>query len=248
MDRRTFLQSVAGLGLAALLPGSVGGTLDDDEVEQAWRELERSPLEFEVVYDRTLVIAGYPEPQTRLDVFSLDESCIDSPEALAMEIHYCYPLASHVGRVCSEIREDALLAFEDALDHDELTPAERKRRVDAEAARWPDPEDADELSRWLAALDEEAFARVAASVAGWLNDAPDWNWESDYFSDYADGQSAALAFFRQQPNDVLDALGVVIVEGEHPGSSYYAAELLVSVDEANELAARHDIPVRFAAV
>ncbi len=66
------------------------------------------------------------------------------------------------------------------------------------------------------------------------------------FSDYAHGQSAALAFFRQQPYEVLDALGVVIVEGEHPGSSYYAAELRGNIDDANRLAEKLGVPIRFS--
>ena len=48
-------------------------------------------------------------------------------------------------------------------------------------------------------------------------------------------------------DDVLDALHVEIVEGEHPGSSYYAAELAIGVDEANRTAEEACIPVRFVA-
>jgi hypothetical protein len=42
-------------------------------------------------------------------------------------------------------------------------------------------------------------------------------------------------------------LGVDIVEGEHPGSTYYAAELRGNIDEANRAAEAAGIPVRFVA-
>ena len=34
----------------------------------------------------------------------------------------------------------------------------------------------------------------------------------------------------------MDALGVQIIEGDHPGSSYYAAELRQGIDYANQIA------------
>jgi hypothetical protein len=45
--------------------------------------------------------------------------------------------------------------------------------------------------------------------------------------------------------DTLDALGIKIVEGEYPGSTYYAAELMVAVEAANVVAGRLGVPVRF---
>jgi hypothetical protein len=47
-----------------------------------------------------------------------------------------------------------------------------------------------------------------------------------------------------EPDD-LEALGVEIVEGEHPGSTYYAAELRGDLGAANRVAVERGIPVRF---
>jgi hypothetical protein len=44
---------------------------------------------------------------------------------------------------------------------------------------------------------------------------------------------------------VLEALNVVIVEGDHPGSSYYAAELRMPIGETNAAARRKGIPLLF---
>lgn len=45
--------------------------------------------------------------------------------------------------------------------------------------------------------------------------------------------------------DELDVLQVEVVEGEHPGSTYYAAELVGNIDDANRAAEVEGIPVRF---
>jgi hypothetical protein len=44
---------------------------------------------------------------------------------------------------------------------------------------------------------------------------------------------------------MLDALGVVIIEGDHPGSTYFAAELRGEMKVANAVAEREGLPFRF---
>jgi hypothetical protein len=56
---------------------------------------------------------------------------------------------------------------------------------------------------------------------------------------------AALEFFQSMDGDALDSVGVTIVEGDYPGSTYYAAELTGDIDAANKAAALAGIPVRF---
>lgn len=58
-------------------------------------------------------------------------------------------------------------------------------------------------------------------------------------------QGKALPFIQQLDGDIVDALGVVIVEGEHPGSSYYAAELRMPIADANEATELLGLPFRF---
>ena len=47
--------------------------------------------------------------------------------------------------------------------------------------------------------------------------------------------------------DQLETLGVQVIEGDFPGSSYYAAELGVDISKANRAAKKAGIPVRFIA-
>jgi hypothetical protein len=54
-----------------------------------------------------------------------------------------------------------------------------------------------------------------------------------------------MEFFESLPFETLAALGVVIVEGDHPGSTYVGAELRQPIEEANEVAADLGMPFRF---
>lgn len=45
---------------------------------------------------------------------------------------------------------------------------------------------------------------------------------------------------------ILKALGVVIVDGEYPGSTYSAAQLRKSVTEANDVAQLLELEIRFS--
>jgi hypothetical protein len=42
-----------------------------------------------------------------------------------------------------------------------------------------------------------------------------------------------------------DLFDIRIIEGEHPGSTYNAAELGISISEANSIAEKYDIPIKF---
>jgi hypothetical protein len=82
-------------------------------------------------------------------------------------------------------------------------------------------------------------------IETWFEEPPDWNFEDDYLPDSGTAQGAALAFFSDMAADELETLGVEIVEGDHPGSDYYAAELRGDIDAANRAAEKAGIPVRF---
>lgn len=97
---------------------------------------------------------------------------------------------------------------------------------------------------WLRAADEDTLTTVAMAVRRWLDDMG----AEDY--EYADlnGKSSrgeAMSFFRDQ-HETADMFQIAIVEGCHPGSTYYAAELRMDIAAANQLAAAHGIPIRFA--
>ena len=66
------------------------------------------------------------------------------------------------------------------------------------------------------------------------------------------GSSAAYRLFNGddycdefEPDEVIELLGIEIVEGEHPGSSYYAAELSMPIETANKIAEQKKVAIRF---
>ncbi len=63
----------------------------------------------------------------------------------------------------------------------------------------------DEVKRWLASPIE----------------LRDWEW-----AECEGAQGSAMRFFQDIPSKILDELGVEIIEGEHPGSTYYAGACL----------------------
>lgn len=56
---------------------------------------------------------------------------------------------------------------------------------------------------------------------------------------------SAYRFFSSMDYADLDTLGVKVIEGECPGSTYFAAELTVPIEEANAPAAAAKIDIRF---
>jgi hypothetical protein len=113
--------------------------------------------------------------------------------------------------------------------------------------RWFDEDEPvpDNWEAWLVTADDGTVSLLIDRVNAWINGTPD---EHDYevanhcgFS----GRGDALRYFRDV-FEYSDALDIVVVEGDCPGSSYFAAELRMDIDEANELAKELDIPIRFA--
>jgi len=114
--------------------------------------------------------------------------------------------------------------------------------------RWGDSDCPVVVQAWLGNLAGEEFESVVQDIARWLAAEPNWAYEYDYFDDWADGQRAALNFFRPMDLDSVSGIKIDIVEGEHPGSTYYAAELAMDPEDANAIAAREGIPLRFRRV
>lgn len=94
-------------------------------------------------------------------------------------------------------------------------------------------------------LDDEQAARLVAHVDEWLSDEPG-EWDDEFMTlSGADGRGWALSYFRDE-FEFCEDLNIVIVEGDRPGSSYYAAELRMPIALANERARILGLPIRFA--
>ncbi len=94
-------------------------------------------------------------------------------------------------------------------------------------------------------LNDDQQNEALSRVQTWLEEGPDEN-DAEYVNlTGANGQGDALHYFRDH-FEYCDEFNIVIVEGDCPGSSYYAAELRIPVEEANEVAQALGLPIRFA--
>ena len=110
-----------------------------------------------------------------------------------------------------------------------------------------EPEDPDcGWVTWLKESPDESHELIYAEVEKYLDEAPDFN-DDDYLPDTANAQGTAYQFFHSEDWDLLDQLGIVIVDGEHLGSSYFAAALTIPVAEANQRAKVLGVAYRFKA-
>lgn len=201
--------------------------------------------EFEVDEGGTLRVANFVEAEVRADFYESVAGCwSESPAELIEAMASCLPLAWAVHSVYSDLRDELEAEWRATMGGDR-TSAGRRADLKSMLDALPDePEEGAEA--WLMSLSREQFdARVVPEIDRWFNEPPDWGSEDDYLPEWSTSQGAALAFFRDMSADELDTLGVEVIEGEHPGSSYYAAELCIDIDEANLAAQAAGIPVRF---
>lgn len=210
-------------------------------------ESTKSITWFEVFDGCTLRMADHIEPQTRAEFYD-HVSCFwsSSPEALAEAMGECQPLAWEVYQIYSDDRNELLAEMQatrvkgNENDCSQLT---------MEARLLAMPEEPEEgVVDWLMSLTNKAFEdRVVPQINMWFKALPEWNFERDHLPMERTAQGAALQFIFDLSEDALERLGIVVVDGEHPGSSYFAAELRGDIDEANCVAESVGIPVRFRA-
>ena len=203
--------------------------------------------EFEVDSGGTLSMLGTYQPETRAEFYEdVAGYWSGSPQALADAMDKCQPLAWAVHSVYSEFRDELSSDVEEA----QKAGTDHKKRLAALQARLrtmpEEPEDGVEV--WLLALTTREFEEwVSPEIEKWFESPPDWAFEDDYLPQSGTAQGAAMEFFQSMDVDQRETLGVEVVEGEHPGSTYYAAELRNDIDQANRTAQQAGIPVRFVA-
>lgn len=193
------------------------------------------------------------------------ESLASAPESVIQDI-WCAvsedPFVFYVNEygALSSDPVDAYPASRKALwDYPEVTSREQLQSfaedqasvADFLACEFSDPnwfdddeEKPEDWQAWLIAADDGTIGRLIDQVNHWINSTPDeLDYERATLMGYT-GQGNALRFFRDA-FEYCDDFDIVVVEGDCPGSSYYAAELHMDLDNANALARKLDIPIRF---
>lgn len=189
---------------------------------------------FEVSESYTITVGDDVEPKIRSEVFDIWTTGIYTPAELIREVEGCTPLSSHFRNLALDRQSDLQVE----LGNPDLAPGQRKALQ--RLAKALD----DQGNGWQALITTETLPEHVQVVRDWLNDPIEWD-EMEYFPRDWGPQGKALSFFESLPFDTLDALGVEIIEGDHPGSTYYAAELRNDIDDANRVAAEMELPFRF---
>lgn len=187
----------------------------DNNPDETTAQFTSTDLVFEVE-DGTIYVAGAKDPCVYADVVNIRAS-FTSHEQLLDEIENC-----------EELKELYDCLFSDAVDTSE-----------SEACKIFEAYDLDGVQPWINTLSLE---RINHEVERWLNSPLPTNYE---VPPHMGPMCEAYSYFQQLEDATLEALGIVIVEGEHPGSSYYAAELTIPMEEANKSAALLGIPIFF---
>lgn len=227
MDRRTFLKTLASLGASILVPPNLA-IASNDEIDAAWTEATQAWGLFEVNDYGTLSYANYEEPKTRRDGYwyaGANDFDVDDIERHCSLNERIKDLYRNV--LIDEAESDPLI---DEVDYDAI-----------------DTHVEDTWDTWFGKASGKHRKAIDAEIEAWLDEAPDWcnEWEDLYKSGTAQG--AAYDHFLREDPEVMDTLGVVVIEGECPGSSYYAAELRIPIEEANAIAQACGWEIRFVA-
>lgn len=208
------------------------------------RTKRRKLFYYEIINSCTISVPDVPAPKINADVFSgVSTEFIRSLADVASEISDCYPLANHFGRLANNEAEE----LQDQLDNgDSFTNKQKKatRRLIEELES--DPADDAGWRAWIRTSDPDTLPTFIALINEWLESSIDWN-HSDHFSKGWSGQDMAKNFFESEDREVLDALQIEIIEGDCPGSDYFAAELGLDITEANKIARRLKLDYRFKA-
>ncbi len=248
ISRRQFLKLASGIGLGiAIAPLSLEAATAKT-INCLWKDANDAPVLFDVTEYGTLSIADYPDPKVRRDAYYLPNGWNESPSDLALAVNTCIPLSW----LAADLHREALeLKYQSAWDSWHAVigcPGAVMKIMSNTRKDWGDSDCPVVVQEWLEKLSPAEFEEAVLAVKDWLDTEPDWTSEYEYFDDWADGQRAALSFFRDFDLDSISSIDIDIVEGEHPGSTYYAAELVMHPDEANAIALREGVPLRFRRV
>lgn len=193
----------------------------------------------------TLEIADFNPPTCRAEYYDdISEDWSGSPQYLYDAMSQCQPLAWEVQSLYEDFRDELVYSLSQA----EINPELNKARIAAlkdRLRRLPEEPESG-VSAWLLSMSESEFDdSICPTIERWFSSEPNWNNEGDYLPETSSAQGLALRYFRSLDSSIPDKIGVKIIEGDHPGSTYYAAELLISIEEGNERAKKMDLPIRF---
>ncbi len=237
MERRTFLKTLIALGVSVALPTPLA-TASDEEVEQAYQTLRSIYGLYEVSEYGTLSDADFEAPRTRREAYGYTRADLDI-HILDAHWYLRQPVVDRYRAVLEEEARAAAAYYAAHPDEDEFyeEDLEEADLDDLAEEGWPD---------WFAGASAAERAPFEACFEEWLDEPLD-DEDIEHLYRTATAQGAAYIRWVCEEEEVLEALGIVIIEGDCPGSSYLGAELRIPIAAANRIAAARGWGVRFIA-
>ena len=226
MKRRDFLKALAASSVLTICP-----RLNASDIESLDKTLKEEPLLFNVEGSQgELSLANYWNPPSRGSAYELNlEDFSTKEEVESLSWNYTW------------LRQEIYGASQ------YLTPDKELDDYDEEG-----------VSEYIKKLSDKEFQSFSEKFKAWLDGEPDYHDDFEtapYNHEMTiplSGHAAAFRLFsgggEYEQSEIAELLNIEVVEGEHFMSTYYAAELRISVDEANEIAQKHDIPMRFTKI
>ena len=239
INRRSFLQGLIAAGASYALPANAS----EIQINQVWEEAKANPWFFELNEHGTLNDENVNEAAVWKDIYGGSGTEFINIESVINEVERCSPLVNYLNeKLYYEIRilEEQISSTQKEIANNESV--ELQLKVDALKEfliEYDEP-----CRGWIELEGDEGLEKFSLLVAEWLQEPVDWD-QSEMFPMTTFAQGSAFRFFESQPVELLNLLGVVIMHGEHPGSSYYAAELRKDIEKANMTAEEHGLPFRF---
>jgi hypothetical protein len=197
---------------------------------------KKQDMIFRVSPSGTIVWAECIAPETRDEAFDFGAYELQSAEHLVERADLIQPITWELQRLYEGYHQEKLDEFE------------TEDEIEAYEEVWPQDADEGIALKWVLQCSDEDFKKVRSQMEDWAKAEPDLMNEVDFFQIPAGEQDAAYKFFSDGvESEVLARLDIRIVEGEYPGSTYYAAELRIPVEEANARAGAAGIAIRFEA-
>ena len=206
------------------------------KVDQAWNDAISKPWSFHVSEFGTISVPDIPGPSINRDVFNIRLDQMDTDRKLIWEIEGCEPLVDHFRSLAADEKDE--IADRLAAEGDPLVRQNLEQSFEALD---------DEYNGWRELIKMGGQSRLAEFmqiIESWLEEPLDWD-QMEVWPKGWNGQDQAVSFFRDYEAELAEALGIKIIEGDHPGSSYVGAELTLSTEDANRIAEEMKLPFRF---
>lgn len=223
MNRRDFLKSLAAFGALTSISPEALLAATDAQVDIAWQTQELTPLIFYV--NSWGALSSEPDNEAA-------DTDDDQGATRGGVLDIDYP-PSNLADVGTYLQSNARLS-------------EFAERYITDAADITQKNSARPLRSWLESAGSVRLTQLTDSICDWLDEEVDASEVGHSAMAGFSGQASAMQFFQHEP-DISEMLEIRIIGGDHPGSSYFAAETTQDIDATNALAAAAGIPIRFAA-